>query len=700
MSIDTGQTAAGVFYDEQFPRANEKQPSKQFRDNFKVVKTAVEALQGATATSGSVLTLSSQLKSGTTTGEREFVLSYKASGLTLPLNTAANTEGLVRYSTTSKHLEFHNGTGWVRGLTAASDGSVTLTTLTVTTRLTLSYTPSANTDAATVKYVNDAVTAAISGNGGSFAALQANAVAQQSAINLERTDRQAADTALSDRINVEKGRVDTLVNTANNHGNRITTLESGLVDERAARIAADQLLRTDMDAATAIVQTASNDVAALNLALDQEEAARIAADNALSIRINTINNTTIPGLQSVATDDRNASVARDDALGALIVTERGRITTEIADRQAAISGVIASLGQFSDPIQTYRTNGLPVPNTDITYPYTSNAITGSLWFDTTDGSIKRYARDTQAQTDAWEDVTPAPADPSFYYTDFDGRYAPSSALTSYLDKDTGGTITGPVVISNTTFTLQGSTFELPGSDIKIDASQALLFTKLPNTTGVGDGGFVTFDENNFRYAFLDGGAATGPERDAAIALGTAANEFACLRIGSTNDAAGAVADSMAIEPSAHLYLNPGWVGQSYSEGVGRAPALGSSIFVGDALNWQVEIARDNGNIFTKGSISATGDITGLSDASVKTNVVQIENALDKIDALTGVMYDRIDQDMKHSTGMIAQDVQKVMPEVIEERYDGKLAVAYGNLMGLIVEGIKELRAEINALKAR
>ena len=62
------------------------------------------------------------------------------------------------------------------------------------------------------------------------------------------------------------------------------------------------------------------------------------------------------------------------------------------------------------------------------------------------------------------------------------------------------------------------------------------------------------------------------------------------------------------------------------------------------------------------------------------------------------MYDRNDQDGKASTGLIAQNVKMVMPEVVGQREDGKLTVAYGNLMGLVIEAIKELRAEVKSLK--
>lgn len=98
-----------------------------------------------------------------------------------------------------------------------------------------------------------------------------------------------------------------------------------------------------------------------------------------------------------------------------------------------------------------------------------------------------------------------------------------------------------------------------------------------------------------------------------------------------------------------------------------------------------------------GSIVASDDITAFSDRKLKTNLEQIENALDKVTELTGYIYERIDQPGHKHTGLIAQDVEKVLPEAVSDN-DGTLSVAYGNLMGLMVEAIKELKQEVQSLK--
>jgi len=100
-----------------------------------------------------------------------------------------------------------------------------------------------------------------------------------------------------------------------------------------------------------------------------------------------------------------------------------------------------------------------------------------------------------------------------------------------------------------------------------------------------------------------------------------------------------------------------------------------------------------------GTITSPGDISGLSDQRLKENLEPIEKALDKIDSLTGYVYDRIDTGQRQA-GLLAQDVEQVLPEVIGKTADDYLTLAYGNMMSLIVQGIKELRAEVNELKKK
>jgi hypothetical protein len=97
-------------------------------------------------------------------------------------------------------------------------------------------------------------------------------------------------------------------------------------------------------------------------------------------------------------------------------------------------------------------------------------------------------------------------------------------------------------------------------------------------------------------------------------------------------------------------------------------------------------------------MTVNGNISGLSDERVKTNIVRIDNAMARITELLGCTYDRTDVEGLRQTGLIAQHVQKVLPEAVSEDADGKLSLAYGNLAGLFVEAFKELHEEIHILR--
>ena len=103
-----------------------------------------------------------------------------------------------------------------------------------------------------------------------------------------------------------------------------------------------------------------------------------------------------------------------------------------------------------------------------------------------------------------------------------------------------------------------------------------------------------------------------------------------------------------------------------------------------------------GNLTVNGNIVASGDVTAFSDERLKSNIKTIDSALEKVQNLRGVTFDK---DGKESLGVIAQEVQKVIPEVVNQGEE-YLSVAYGNMVGLLIEAIKEQQQQIEELKAR
>jgi hypothetical protein len=137
----------------------------------------------------------------------------------------------------------------------------------------------------------------------------------------------------------------------------------------------------------------------------------------------------------------------------------------------------------------------------------------------------------------------------------------------------------------------------------------------------------------------------------------------------------------ASNPQAPLHVN----GQAYVQGN----------FIGMS-NMYV-----NNDLIVAGNTYTHFDQIVDSDIRLKSNLTRIENALDKVCALTGYTYDMAgrDSDIKRSTGLVAQDVLEVLPEAVgSNERTGYYGLEYGSMMGLIVQAIKELREELRSIK--
>jgi len=115
---------------------------------------------------------------------------------------------------------------------------------------------------------------------------------------------------------------------------------------------------------------------------------------------------------------------------------------------------------------------------------------------------------------------------------------------------------------------------------------------------------------------------------------------------------------------------------------------------------------------TTGEIRATNDVTAFysSDRSLKENIKNIENPLEKISQINGVTFDWTEDYIKqhggedkyfvrkNDVGVIAQEIEKVLPQVVATRENGIKAVKYDRIVALLIESIKELKKEIEELK--
>ena len=241
-------------------------------------------------------------------------------------------------------------------------------------------------------------------------------------------------------------------------------------------------------------------------------------------------------------------------------------------------------------------------------------------------------------------------------------------------------------------------------NVNADFASGIDVTGNITCTGTVDGRDVATDGSK-----LDGieASATGDQTAAEIRtlVGTASDSNVltdALKTKLDGIEAAATADQTGAEIATALN------GQSiYTTGnIGR-DANDHFAFIDDT---RLDIYLANSNEFrfqANGEFHADGDITAFSttvssDEKLKENIEVIPNALEKVEALNGVSF-TWKRDGTPSAGVIAQDVQKVLPEAVKEVTpvkggDSHLSVNYHALTSILIESIKELKAEIEELK--
>jgi hypothetical protein len=105
----------------------------------------------------------------------------------------------------------------------------------------------------------------------------------------------------------------------------------------------------------------------------------------------------------------------------------------------------------------------------------------------------------------------------------------------------------------------------------------------------------------------------------------------------------------------------------------------------------------NGLIISNGYCTAT-DFTATSDERTKTDIKTISNALDIVKELRGVYFTRIGQ-TNQTVGVIAQEVEAVLPEVVHTDSEGLKSVSYGNMIGVLIEAVKTLSERLEKIES-
>ena len=269
----------------------------------------------------------------------------------------------------------------------------------------------------------------------------------------------------------------------------------------------------------------------------------------------------------------------------------------------------------------------------------------------------------------------------------DADLFPTSGDPIALDT-TGNAGTATAWETGRTITLTG---DVTGTSTAFDGSSDLSFeVEVANDSHTHDGRYYTETESDSRYIQADAAVFTE-----AVTI----NAEKQLYFGKTASAAVAHA-SIQYNSSRELAIamvDGTGTGSTQTAGI-KIDLADKNLIINSGATGKFSFASANGNFVAKGDITAFGTV---SDRNRKENIVKIENALDKVSQISGYTFNYIGDDTP-MTGVIAQELEEVLPEVVYETEmpDGtqSKAVRHGNIVGLLIESIKELKAEIEELK--
>jgi hypothetical protein len=187
----------------------------------------------------------------------------------------------------------------------------------------------------------------------------------------------------------------------------------------------------------------------------------------------------------------------------------------------------------------------------------------------------------------------------------------------------------------------------------------------------------TLGYNNLGFSFRDGASTT----------------LSAVRVGS-------LYSSGTIESDGRIYADNGchvrtdWLRVNGNNGI-YFESYGGGWRMTDTT--YVRVYNDK-TIYTGGHILAGGNVTAYSDIRHKKDLIKLNNALEKVEKLNGYTYTS-KRDDKRYTGLVAQEVLEVLPEAVNEE-DGGYSLAYGNMAGLFVEAIKDMKSKLDDALAR
>jgi exosome complex RNA-binding protein Rrp4 len=366
--------------------------------------------------------------------------------------------------------------------------------------------------------------------------------------------------------------------------------------------------------------------------------------------------------------------------------------------------------------------GLTLNN--LAFSIANTAVTAATYGN--DGAVSQIAVNAQGQITAASNVS-INASSISVGTLANGRTTAASAngASTIVARDSNGSFSANVVTAGT-----GSFTVVSGNGIALTAINASNIS-----SGTIANARTTADSANGANTIVLRDASGDFEVDGITANWFTGNGANLSAINASNVSSGTLSATRGGTGSANLTAENVILGNGANTVKVVAPGTANNVLTSNGTTWISQapsggggatITNDNTTasalfpLFTSstsGTLSAasvnsakltytpsTGNLVATimyasSDSRHKTDIKNIPDALVKISQINGVTYIRTDNDqnIRHA-GVIAQEVEAILPEVIGTDADGYKVVAYGNMIGLLVEAIKELKAEVDALK--
>ena len=296
-----------------------------------------------------------------------------------------------------------------------------------------------------------------------------------------------------------------------------------------------------------------------------------------------------------------------------------------------------------------------------------------------------------------------------------GTYINQALLTTSDVTHNNVTISGNLTVNGTTTTVNSTTLQLGDNIIELNGSGAAnggLLVKDVTAPNTVSGSLLWDSTGDFWKAGAVGselplvttsGTQTLTNKtingsqlvDASVANAKLANSSVTVTAGTGMSGGGSVALGSTI-----TLTNAGVTSAVAGTGVSVSGATG-------AVTFSIGQAVATTSAVTFASVSATGDVIAYSssDRRLKDNIKNIENPIEKVQQLNGVTWewnsnaDELQQSLP-TVGVIAQEVEEVLPQLVHDRENGYKGVDYAKLTGLLIEAIKEQQKQIDELKSK